>query len=77
MDSNRLTVLAVDAVEARWALADVLAEDVASAGLTGQLADAVVLTRVGAARTCWEVVETQKKRSSFREGSPIVGFDSH
>lgn len=49
---GRLTVLAVDAVEARLAPAHVLAEDVAAAALTRRLAHPVVLAGGGAARTC-------------------------
>lgn len=56
---KRLTVLAVDSVEARLALADVLAEDVTSAGLARQLADGIVPARVGVARPFW----TRRKRS--------------
>lgn len=60
----RLTVLAVDAVEAGLTLADILAEDVASARVARQLADAVVPAGVGVARPFGN--ETNKERGRIQ-----------
>lgn len=50
---HRLTVLAVDSIEAWLALADVLVEDIASTGMTGQLAGGIILARVWVTRPFW------------------------
>ena len=51
-DQEGLTVLAVHALEAQLALADVLAEHVPSPRVARRNADAVVCARVGVARPC-------------------------
>lgn len=48
---HRLTVLAVNSIKARLALADILAEHITSAGLTGHLADGIIFARIGVAGT--------------------------
>ena len=59
---HRLTVLAVDSIEARLALADILAEDVTAAGLACQLTDGIILARVGVARPFWTRGKSQKRK---------------
>lgn len=59
---HRLTVLAVDSIEARLALADVLAEDVTTAGLACHLADGIIFARVGVARPFWTKRKSQKRK---------------
>lgn len=62
----------MDSLEARLALADVLAEDVTSAGLSGHFARGIVLTGVGAAGAFWKVVEDTEE-AEFNRGRVVIG----
>lgn len=61
----------MDSLEARLALADVLAEDVTSAGFTGHLARGIVLTGVGAAGAFGNVVEDTEE-GEFNRGRVVI-----
>lgn len=71
MRELELTVLAVNAAEAGWTLADVTDEGVAPVGLA-DVAYPSVMTRVWMARTC---VEEEEKWSLFKTRSFIIVFN--
>lgn len=72
IDRVTLTVLAVDSIKAWLALADVLAKDVASAGLARHLTDGIIHARVGITgpwrrkrkKRQWRESQTSRRHSS-------------
>lgn len=69
---HRLTVLAVDSIKARLALADVLTEDVTSTGLACQLADGIILAWIGVAGPFWTRRKTQKRKERRAKFNSLV-----
>lgn len=57
-----LTVLAVNSFKARLALADVLVEDIPSAGVACHLADGIILAGVGKTGPFWTKRDTPKRK---------------